>query len=154
MPTLYEIDSAITSCLDTETGEIIDENRLNELLIERDFKLEGVALWVKNLESDAEAIGNEIDALKKRQKTAQNKAVSLRRWLSNAMTAAVFETPRVRISFRKSTVTTIDESLLPKKWCTKKVIISPDKEAIKAALKAGQKIRGACLTENQNIQIK
>lgn len=56
MPTLYEIDSAVMACVDEETGEILDEERLDTLLMERNRKLEGVALWIKNLESDAAAI--------------------------------------------------------------------------------------------------
>ena len=50
MSTLYEIDNAILD----ETGEIIDGERLSELKIERDKKIESVALWYKNLMSDAE----------------------------------------------------------------------------------------------------
>lgn len=33
MPTLYEIDSAVMDCVDEETGEILDEDKLNALLI-------------------------------------------------------------------------------------------------------------------------
>ncbi len=45
MATLYEIDAAIMDCVDAETGEIIDEEQLTTLLMERSAKLEGVALW-------------------------------------------------------------------------------------------------------------
>lgn len=69
MATLYEIDATIMDCVDTETGEIIDEEKLNSLLMERSAKLEGVALWIKNLDSDAAAIRAEREALEKRQKT-------------------------------------------------------------------------------------
>ena len=47
MATLYEIDAAISGCIDAESGEIIDTERLDNLLIERSKKLEGVALWIK-----------------------------------------------------------------------------------------------------------
>lgn len=73
MATLYEIDAAIMDCVDTETGEIIDEEQLNALLMERSAKLEGVALWIKNLDSDAAAIRAEREALEKRQKAAEKK---------------------------------------------------------------------------------
>ena len=66
MPTLYEIDSAICGCVDADTGEIINEEMLSALLMERNAKLENVALWVKNLESDAAAIKAERDALDRR----------------------------------------------------------------------------------------
>ena len=154
MSTLYEIDSAISGCVDAETGEIINEEMLSALLMERNAKLENVALWVKNLESDAAAIRAERDALDRRMKIAENKAASLRNWLSNALCTQSFEPARVRISFRKSTATDINAELLPKKWNVKKVTYTPDKAAIKAALLAGESIKGAQLVERQNIQIK
>lgn len=154
MATLYEIDAAIMECVDEETGEIVNEEKLNALLMERNRKLEGVALWMKNLESDAAAIKAERDALDKRMKSAESRAKSLRAWLSNALSCQPFETARVRISFRKSTATEVDADVLPKKWNVKKVTYTPDKAAIKAALLAGQKIKGASLVEHQNIQIK
>lgn len=44
---LYEIDEAIMDCVDMETGEIIDSDKLAELQIARDDKVEGVevARW-------------------------------------------------------------------------------------------------------------
>lgn len=151
---LYEIDSAIMDCVDSDTGEIIDEDKLNTLLMERSDKLEGVALWIKNLDAHAATIKAERDALDKRMKSAENKAKSLRVWLKNALECQPFETARVRISFRKSTATEVDPEMVAKKWCIKKVTFTPDKTAIKAALLAGHKIKGAQLVENQNIQIK
>ncbi|MBR7085678.1 MAG: siphovirus Gp157 family protein, partial [Oscillospiraceae bacterium] len=76
MATLYEIESAIYDCVDSETGEVIDEEKLNALMMERSAKLEGVALWIKNLESDAAAIRAERDNLDKRMKSTENKAKS------------------------------------------------------------------------------
>lgn len=154
MPTLYEIDSAIMACVDEETGEILDEEKLNTLLMERSRKLEGVALWIKNLESDAVAIKAERDALDKRMKSAENRARSLREWLKNALECQPFETARVRVSFRKSESTEIDEDVLDRKWCKEKITYTPDKTAIKNAIKAGQMVAGAKIVVNQNIQIK
>lgn len=54
--TLYEIDSAIMDCVDEETGEIIDLEKLEALNIERDKKVEGIALAVKNYAAEAKAI--------------------------------------------------------------------------------------------------
>lgn len=151
---LYEIDTAITACVDEETGEIIDLERLNELLIERDTKIEKVALWIKNLDSDAAAIKAERDTLDKRMKSAENRAKSLREWLKNALECQPFETAKVRVSFRKSEQTEVDESVLDRKWCKEKITYTPDKTAIKNAIKAGQTVDGARLVVNQNIQIK
>ncbi len=151
---LYEIDSAITSCVDEETGEIIDFEKLSELLMERDMKIEKVALWIKNLDANAAAIKSERDTLDKRMKSAESKAKSLREWLKNALECKPFETAKVRVSFRKSEQTEVDESVLDRKWCREKVTYTPDKTAIKNAIKSGQTVDGARIVVNQNIQIK
>ena len=52
---LYEIDAAITACIDPETGEVLDEEALNALHMERSAKVESVALWIKNLNAEAAA---------------------------------------------------------------------------------------------------
>ena len=85
---------------------------------------------------------------------AEKKADSLKIWLSNALCYLPFETPRVHISFRKSTTADVDENVISKEWCVEKVTYSPDKKAIKTALESGETIEGAVLTEHQNIQIK
>ena len=54
--TLYEIDNAILGCVDDETGEVIDFDKLDKLTMQREQKLEGAALAVKNLTAEAEAI--------------------------------------------------------------------------------------------------
>lgn len=154
MATLYEIDAAIMECVDAETGEIIDEEKLNSLLMERDVKLEGVALWIKNLDSDAAAIRAEREVLEKRQKATENKAASLRAWLVSALGGQKFSTARVAVSYRKSISTEVDSESVAKKWCRKKITYTPDKTAIKEALLSGVKINGCRLVEKQNIQIK
>ena len=58
---LYEIDNAIMDCVDMETGEIIDVERLSALQMERDQKIEGIGCWIKNLLSDAKALKEEKD---------------------------------------------------------------------------------------------
>ena len=70
MATLYEIDNAIMECIDFETGEIVDFERLEELQMERERKLENVALWIKNLKSDADAIKAEKQVLDEREKAS------------------------------------------------------------------------------------
>lgn len=154
MATLYEINSALLECVDEETGEVIDFERLNELLMERDEKIEKVALWIKNLDALAVSIKAERDALDKRMKAAENKSKLLRGWLGNALDGQKFETAKVRVSFRKSESTEIDENVLDKKWFREKTSYTPDKTAIKNAIKEGQTVAGARIVINQNIQIK
>lgn len=151
--TLYEIDTKISECIDCETGEVIDFDRLSGLAMERENKLEGVALWIKNLEATAKAIRAERDVLKARQEQVERKALALREWLSRALDGEKMETPKMKISYRKSTAVEVDDRL-PKKWCSKKIVYTPDKVAIKTAIQNGKRITGAKIVERQNIQIK
>lgn len=154
MATLYEIDAAIMECVDAETGEIIDCERLNALVMEKNAKLEGVALYIKNLESDAAAFKAEKEAFAAREATATNKAKRLKEWLTEALGGQKFSTAKCAVTFRKSERVEVDENCVPKKYQTKTVTFKPDKKAIKALLKAGKRIKGCCIVENQNIQIK
>ena len=60
---IYEIDSAILACVDSETGEVIDIEKLAELQVERERKIESVACWVKNLTANAQNIREEEKVL-------------------------------------------------------------------------------------------
>lgn len=151
--TLYEIDTKISECIDCETGEVLDLDKLSGLAMEREIKLEGVALWIKNLEATAKAIKAERDVLKVREEQAEHKALMLREWLSGALDGEKMETPKVKVSYRKSTAVEVDDRL-PKKWCSKKIVYTPDKVAIKTAIQNGKRITGAKIVERQNIQIK
>lgn len=156
---LYEIDHAILNCVDMETGEIINVDALNTLEMERDEKIENIALWIKNLLSDAEQIKAEKDALEEREKSARNKAENLKKYLSGYLNGSKFSTPKVVILFRKSESVDISDinkimSLNDADSYLKYAEPKPDKTAIKDAIKNGKKIPGCSLVEKQNIQIK
>ena len=53
MANLYQINEQILGCVDMETGEIVDMDKLQELQLEFDQKVEGIACWIKNLLSEA-----------------------------------------------------------------------------------------------------
>lgn len=162
MATLYEIDSAILDCLDEETGEIIDAERLSELQIERTKKLEGVTLWVKNLNADIAAYKAEKDAFAEREKTAKNQLESLKNWLTEALNGEKMTTSKVVVSFRKSEAVEVldeDEFLKYTGMYDRLDLLTfkdptPNKTAIKTAIKDGQKIPGCTVILKNNIQIK
>lgn len=155
MANLYEINQAIMACVDAETGEIIDAEALDALLMQKDEKLEGIACWIKNLQSDALAYKAEKDAFAARQKAAENKAESLKKYLATVLQGEKFSTAKCAVSFRKSeTVEVEDVKLVPAELLRVKTTVEPDKTAIKAAIKAGQEISGCKLVENINTQIK
>lgn len=78
MSTLYEIDKSILECFDEESGEVLDAERLDALIMERETKIESVSLWVKNLLSDADAFKVEKEAFAARERAARNKADRLK----------------------------------------------------------------------------
>ena len=152
--TIYEIDQAIMNCVDAETGEIIDTEQLDKLQMERDTKIENVACWIKELKAEAEALKAEKMAFDERQKVADNKAESLKKWLAYALNGQAFKTTRASVSFRKSQkveiadIYKVDENYLRYKEP------EADKTAIKEALKAGKTVAGATLVENTSVIIK
>ena len=155
MASLYEIDQAILECLDFETGEILDAERLNALQMERQEKVESVALWIKNLSADAVAYKAEKDAFAEREKAALKKIESLKNWLSWALEGQKFSTWRCAVTFRKSEAVEIeDDCNLPQYLLNEKVTYTPNKTAIKEAIKAGEEIPGCKLVERMNPTIK
>ena len=155
MSSLYQIDQQIMACCDTETGEVIDPEKLDALLLERDAKIEGVALWIKNLRSDAEAYKAEKDAFAEREKKAREKADKLTEWLTDVLQGQKFQTAKCAVSFRRSTsVDVMDIAALPEHLLTIKTTTTANKPAIARLLKEGQTVPGCVLTENQNISIK
>lgn len=155
MASLYEIDQAIMECIDFESGEILDAERLDALQMQRQDKIESVALWIKNLSADAIAYKAEKDAFAEREKAALKKIESLKNWLALALDGQKFSTWRCAVTFRKSEAVEIEEDCnLPQYWLTEKVTYTPNKTAIKEALKAGEEIAGCKLVERMNPTIK
>lgn len=153
--TLYEIDKAILACIDGETGEIIDADALAALSMERDKKVDGVALWIKNLLAEADALEAEKKAFEERAKAAKTKADSLKRYLTDTLGGKKFKTTRVQVTFRPShPVEITDESAIPKEYIVTKTETAPDKKAISEALKNGIAVPGARLGDVLNPQIK
>lgn len=158
---LYEIDKAILECIDLETGEIIDFDKLTELQLAREEKLESVALWIKNLLAEAEAYKKEKQVFADREAAAKNKADSLKGWLSKALGGEKMTTSKVAISFRNSEAVEIEDeerlSIALEEQGRQDLLaykVAVNKTAIKQAIKSGETFPGAGLVKRQNIQIK
>ena len=153
---LYEIEDAILECVDTETGDILDIDKLEALEMERDAKISNLACWVKELRADAAAIKAEKKVLEGRMVAKNNLADRISNYLKNFLNGAKFEDSRCAISHRASTSVEIAEdldlSMLPDEY--KKITIEANKTAIGDALKKGIQIDGCALVKKSNIQIK
>lgn len=161
--TLYEInaelEALIAESIDPETGELtIDPEKLDELNIQRDEKIEGIALYIKDLKAEAAAIKAEMDNLKARHDAAKNKAERLTEYLKINLNGEKFSTAKVAISYRNSTSVDINPDVFFARSVNAKYFRlrdpEADKKAISDALKAGASIEGAVLVTKNSINIK
>lgn len=163
MRALYEINQDILDCVDAESGEILDVEKLDALQMEREAKLEGVALWVKDLRAEADAVKAEADKLTARKKALDNKIESIKAWLLMALGGEKLKTPRCNVyQTHSQRVAVADEPELirflqtledPERFLRFK---DPElrKDEIKKALKDDMHIPGASLEETESVVIK
>ena len=163
MRALYDIDAAILACVDQETGEIFDPEQLDALQMERAQKLEGVALWIKDLKAEAEAVKAEADKLNARKKAIDNKVESLKTWLLYALGGEKLKTARCNVYQTHSQKVVIDDE----KAMIDMLMSSPfgekflrmkepeiDKNALKDSLKQGYEYEVAHLEETEGLVIR
>ncbi len=157
MATLYEINEALRDFefeIDEETGEVTNLDALDEIQLEKNTKIENIALLIKNLMSDAEAYKREKESFARKEQIAKNKADRLRDYLQFNLHGEKFKSDRVQITYRHSEkVEILDPDKIPAEFLRIKQP-EPNKVEIKKALKWGAIVEGAVLTEQDTIQIK
>ena len=165
MRALYEIDQEILDCVDQDTGEILDTEKLDALQMEREAKLEGVALWIKDMKAEAAAVKEEADKLTARKKALENKMEGLKAWLLMALNGEKLTTPRCKVyqTHNQRVAIVGDEKDLiawlerntedPQEFIRYK---EPElrKDEIKKALKDGKEIEYTVLEETESVVIK
>ena len=144
----------ILDCIDDETGEVINFDKLNQLSIDRQTKIDNIACWYKQLNAEIMAIDNEIQALSTRRDSKKNKADNLKHYLSDILYGAKFESARNKITWRKSDeVCILDETVIPAEYKKEVTEVKISKADIKKAIKDGIVVNGADLIYKNNIQI-
>ena len=163
MRALYEIDQEILDCVDLETGEILDTEKLDALQMERERKLEGVALLVKDLKAEAAAVKEEADKLTARKKALDNKIESLKNWLLFSLGGEKLSTARCKVYQTHSQRVKVEDqgklmdyiySLNAPGTYLRYPEPELRKDEIKKALKDGTIIPGAELEETESVVIK
>jgi len=150
---LYEYDIAIEACIDPETGEV-DEAQMSALVMEKQEKIEGMLLYAKELEATAKAIGDEQKALGERKEKATRTAENIRNYVQQALAGEKFSTPRVSVTYRRSSAVVVpDVWLIPEEY-RKYSTPTADKVKIKDALKLGEEVEGAYLEEHTSMIVK
>lgn len=155
---LYEIYQKIVNCSN------IDE--LNKIQLEPGKKTEMVALYIKNLEAEADAIKCEEFFLANRRYEKEKKAEILKTWLAGVLNGQGFETSKVRLSFFESEKVDVTDRIELFKFIAEKSAsddrynnlidysFEPNKAKIEKLLKAGEKIPGVTLVTNQHLKIE
>ena len=167
---LYEIDKRINDtiefCCDLETGELLDdemlENTLNDLELSKEEKLTNIAKYIKNLTSDAKALQEEKLKFSKRQKIAENKIKRLKKYIDDFIRSTQgedfnnfkFKDVNNTISYKKSQSLEIDDIDKINEDFLKVEKTVRDKRELTKALKNGLNVDGCHLEEKYSLQIR
>jgi len=160
---LYFIDREIEELLtstDPETGEILfDEERLTELLKQKENGIEDLALEAKNLLAEEAAVRAEARALTKRAQSLSGQAERIKRYLNDHLNGEKFKTARVSISYTHTPHVELTDGFLP--WAKvyapgllREKEPEPNKEAIRRALNNGSQVQFAQMVTDRSLVIR
>ena len=163
MRKLYEINSDLEGLLSSmtlemeENGEVSDETlaKFSALQIEKDAKIEGLALWAKELKNRIEEAKAEKARIGRIQASGERELEWVKGILRTELAGKPFKSTKASVSYRTThDVVEIDkehEKNIPAQYIKPG---EPDKTAIKAALLAGEVIEGARLADHTSVIIK
>ena len=95
-----------------------------------------------------------FDVIAERQAAAERKAESLTMWLKNALDGKKFKTEKAEVNFRKTQKVEVIDIWELNEDFVKYSDPTPDKAAIKRAIKAGEEVNGAKLIDDISVSIK
>ena len=162
MRKLYEIQDDLARIIeigadryvDGESGEIISKEDFENLQMEWQDKIEGVALGYKNEDAEAKSIKEEIDKLTERMKRHQKKAEGYKNFLAMVLEGKKFETAKALVKPTKSKVCEWDGSF---EGLEKYAIPQEpkfDKAQARKDLLAGVEVPHCTLVEKTGVSIK
>ena len=154
---LYE-STELQKELEKEEDAEIKQDLQELIAIELKNKSNNIVYAIKNLESNNAAIDAEIErlqALKKKNSSNIEKVKSNILWFMQQNNVETIKSDLATFSRRKSESTDIENiELIPQEFITIKQTFTPDKTAIKKAIKEGREIAGAKVITNYNLEIK
>lgn len=160
MTTLFELTKEQQQVLSlVENGDLSQEevtDTLEALQMEIEDKVTAYCHVNRKLSSELEMLVNEEKRIKELKTQKQNEVSRLKQQLKLAMQnagMAKIDVGLFKVSTRKGvdSVNVIDQDKLPSQFI--KTTVAPDKTAIKAALKAGEKLDGAELVTGESSLI-
>jgi hypothetical protein len=163
--TLFQIAQEYRAIADVLMDSGCDEQTLQDTLEAEGWDLECKAqnygFVIRNLEAGAAAIKQAEEQMASRRKAMENRVKMLQQRLKDGMEMAgvsKLECPYFAISIAKNpaAVEILDERQIPIEFMKipEPPPATPDKTAIKEALKAGQDVPGAKLTQGTRLSIK
>lgn len=160
---LYEIPVAMQSLIDLETGEIADSDVFSALAMEQAEKIEGLALAWKNADAMEAALTSEKKAFEERIAAKKRAKERIVEYLKAVLNGENFETPKCRVSFRKTPESVriedgkaggVVEWLLERYVdCVRFKQPEIDKTALKALVKDGTAVPGVTLESGVSTKI-
>lgn len=159
---IYQIEDAMMRLVDPETGELKDYEAFAALNMERNRKIEGMAIWYKNLAAEAKAIREEEVALAERRKVLENRANRLKDYIARVTGGERFTTSKVAVSFRSSQSLNVFNEEAAVKWLEENSFDelvtynapTVKKDEVKKILKTVENIPGCVLEDNRSTIIK
>lgn len=163
MTSLYQLSHDFRNQLD----ELFDEDgeatpAFEEFRVQLGSKINQVAAYVLNVESDADQCKEVIDRIAARKKAYERKAEKLRAYLADNMkVAGIPEIKAIDGSFvvklypERDESVEIDEGVVfPPELCSDPKPPAPSKTKIKVAILAGEPIAGARIVRKDRLVIK
>ena len=151
---IFNEEDLMSMCIDVDTGEF-NEAMFEGLRIERDRKIENIALWVLEDEAMAKSIKKQENKLKERREILEQRIEKRKEFLKYISEGRKIKTDRVTVSYRTSKAVKItNEEIIPIKYKTVKTAVSVSKEDIKKDLQAGKTVEGAELETRVSTLVK
>jgi hypothetical protein len=165
MTALYELAhsyrDAAEKLADLDLPPEVIEDTLESLSGDLEVKATNTAMLVRNIEATAEKIKEAEAAMAARRKALENRATRIRDYLlANMMGSGIqkIECPYFKLAVRDNpaAVEVYEPGLIPSEFMRQPEPPppSPDKTAIKEALKAGKDVPGCKLTVGQRLEIR
>jgi uncharacterized protein YktB (UPF0637 family) len=161
MKSLFNITAeALQLASALEEGEINPELETSLVINQEELQQKAInyAYVIKTVEYDISAIDEELKRLQAVKKAKNNVIDRMKESVVNAMGIYGMEkisSPTMNLSLRRSESVEVDlTEALPDDFKITKTTVTPDKVAIKQAIKQGENITGATLKVNYSLQIK
>ena len=141
-----------------EADDEISEEQLQaivELHTQSMEKLKSLCGFIRYLEHGIEACKTEKDRINRMQKAAEHRLLRVKQYVTPFVKGqGRINLDTVTLSVRKSVCVELEAGFKNPYFCKVVKELVPDKRAIKEALKNDEKIQGAMLVTNFNLQMK